>query len=158
MFEFPNFSTSSGRERPVRSRGQVEAEGQGEPAAARDMGKALTSSAGAREGKEGPCASGAAAAGVPTPAVEEDRAGSPQARRAGNVPAAPGSAAGRCPRPRRGSGGWAGPSPLTSFPRAAGKAGEAYLVRPGRPRWAWLRGPGRNWLPGEGPAIRTRRW
>lgn len=147
-----------GREQPVQSRGQVEAEGQGEPAAARDVGKALNSPAGAREGEEGPCASDAAAAGVPAPAVEEDRAGSPQARRVGNVPAAPGSAAGRCPRPRRGSGRWAGPSLLTSFPRAAGKAGEAYLARPGRPRWAWLRGPGRNWLPGEGPAIRTRRW
>ena len=104
----------------MRSCRQVEAAGQGETVAAGDVGKALTSPAGARYGKEGPCALGAAA-GVPAPAVEKDRARSAQARRAGTVPAAP-QLRGRCPRPGRGSGRWAGPGPPSSFPRAAGGA------------------------------------
>ncbi|XP_070090942.1 transcription initiation factor TFIID subunit 4-like [Equus caballus] len=72
--------------------------------------------------RRGPRASGAAAAaGVPAPAAEEGRAEarSPQARRAGTVPEAPGSAAGRCPRPGGGSSRWAGPGRCTLFPRAA---------------------------------------
>lgn len=146
-----------GRERPVRSCGQVEAAGQGETVAAGDVGKALTSPAGARDGKEGPCASGAAA-GVPAPAVEEDRARSAQARRAGTVPAAPSSAAG-APGPGEDPAGGLGRVPHPLSPARLGeRSGGAYLARPGRPRWAWLRGPRRNWLPGEGPVIRTRSW
>lgn len=34
----------------------------------------------------------------------------------------------------------------SSAPRERG--GSTHLARPGRPRWAWLGGPGRNWLPG----------
>lgn len=50
-----------------------------------------------------------------------------------------------------------GPGLRTLSPeRLRERSGSAYLARSGRPRWAWLRGPGRNWLPEEGPAI--RRW
>lgn len=135
-----------GRERPAQSSGQVEVEGQGEPPAAGDVGRALTFLADARDGEKG-AVRFRAAAGVPAPAAEKDRARarSPQARRAGTVPAAPGSATGRCPRAGRGSSRRAGPASPSSFPRAMGeRSGGAYLARPGRLRWAWLRGPGRN--------------
>lgn len=69
----------------------------------------------------------------------------PQSR---HLPAAPGSAADRCPLARRGSGGWAGsPHPVPPQAWLGERSSGAYLARPGRPRWAWLRGPGRNWLP-----------
>lgn len=51
----PNFSAAPGRERPARSCGQVEAEGQGEPAAAGEVTTTLTSPAGAWGGKGGSC-------------------------------------------------------------------------------------------------------
>ncbi|XP_067559950.1 uncharacterized protein [Pseudorca crassidens] len=104
---------------------------EGETVAAGDVGKALTSPAGARDGKEGPCASGAAA-GVPAPAVEEDRARSAQARRAGTVPAAPSSAAGAPARARIRPVGWAG-SPILFPPRGWGNGAVAltWLVRGG---------------------------
>lgn len=54
--------------------------------------------------------------------------------------------------------GWArSPHPVPPA-RLEKRSGGAYLARSGRPRWAWLRGPGRNWLPGEGPASPTRSW
>lgn len=42
---------------------------------------------------------------------------------------------------------------LLRSPRERG--GGTHLARPGRSRWAWLGGPGRNWLPEEGPVART---
>lgn len=56
--------------------------------------------------------------------------------------------AGRCSMP--GAPG----RPAPPQPRERGGGG-TYLARPGRSRWAWLGGPGRNWLPEEGPVART---
>lgn len=58
--------------------------------------------------------------------------------------------AGRCSRPGR----LAGPGSAA----AGERGGSTHLARPGRSRWAWLGGPGRNWLPGEGPVTRTLSW
>lgn len=63
------------------------------------------------------------------------------------------------PDPDKGPASGPGRVPAPCYPARLGKrSGGAYLARSGRPRWAWLRGPGSNWLPGEGPASPTRSW
>lgn len=160
-----NFSTAPERERPAgRSCGQVEAEAQSEPAAAGEVGTAHTFPAGARVGEEGSVSSGrrrprTRRGGGQSPSPEPSgpqsrhrpRTRSPR-RRGRQVLLA---------RARVGPVGWAGlgrvPAPCSPT-RLEKRSGGAYLARSGRPRWAWLRGPGRNWLPGEGPASPTRSW
>lgn len=158
----PNFS--GGREGAAgRSCGQVEAEGQGEPAAAADVGRAHAAPAGARDGGERACALGG-------------RRGRPRTRRGRGQSPSPepaGPQSRHRPRPRspRLRGRQVLPARATVPPvgrarrpppgapaRPGTRSGGAYLARPGRPRWAWLRGPGSNWLPGEGPASPTRSW
>lgn len=131
----PNFSTAPGRKRLARSCGQVEADGQGDPAAAGEVAQLTLARPVPGVARRKPCALGAAA-GFPAPSVEQGRAQarSPQARRAGTVPAAPGSAADRCSRPPRGSGRWAGPPhPLPQcVAEGSGAVALTWLVRGGR--------------------------
>lgn len=139
----PNFSTAPGRKRLARSCGQVEAAGQGDPAAAGEVEQLTLARPVPGVARRKPCALGAAA-GFPAPSVEQGRAQarSPQARRAGTVPAAPGSAADRCSRSPRGSGRWAGPPhPLPQsvaggaerwrLPGSSGAAAMGMAQRPG---------------------------
>lgn len=148
-----------------RSCGQVEAEGQCEPAAAGDVGTVHTSPAGARDGGEGSVLFGRCRR---RPRTRRGRGQSPSPE-----PAGPQSRHRRRPRPRsprlRGRQvlpararvrpvGRAGSQPPVTPARPGKRSGGAYLARSGRPRWAWLRGPGSNWLPGEGPASPTRSW
>lgn len=146
-----------------RSCGQVEAEGQGEPAAAGDVGTVHTFPAGARDGGEGSVRFGRCRR---RPRTRRGRGQSPSPE-----PAGPQSRPRPRPRSPRLRGrqvlpararvrpvGRAGSQPPVPPARPGKRSGGAYLARSGRPRWAWLRGPGSNWLPGEGPASPTRSW
>lgn len=83
--------------------------GPGRAGGRRGGGRAPASPAATWGGEEEAVRCALDAAGFPAPSAEQGRARarSPQARRAGAVPAAPGSAADRCCRRR--SGRWAGP-------------------------------------------------
>lgn len=135
----PNFYTAAGREPRRAARGGWTARGRAGHGGREGTAGSPRPSLGCRA----PCHSASgAASGVPHPR-----------RRAEPAPELAGPHAGR-----RGQALQAGATSRAGSSAPRERGGSTHLARPGRPRWAWLGGPGRNWLPGEGPVTRTLSW